>query len=298
MLVYTGIATVQGPPDFELPVYEGPEGAGAVLGAVQADGYVPHFRTTDDHAWLEVTLHTGDVGWMQNDPDHVTVVLPDPTRLRLCIDPGHGGTELGAVADGLAEKEINFDIAYQRLYPRLLADDRIERVWVTRNGDYDVSLRYRWDLANASFAALFVSVHANSSLDETVRGTEVYYKCGAESTAWLTASSRRAGCLTNQRLREQIEALGSPDCPWVDRGVICRLVSEEDRRSYYFVLQNANVPAILVETMYMSNPGEAVCLAQDDMRDRLAQALYDAINDTLFTDLPGDACQFETKVGL
>lgn len=298
MLVYVGIAVVRGPSGFRMPVYTNPDEASQQIGSVVNGGYVPHFRATDDHAWLEVTLHNGDIGWMRNDPAHVTVVLPDPARLRVCIDPGHGGSETGAVANELVESEINFDIAYNKLYPRLIADNRIERVWVTRNGEYDVSLKYRWDLANASFAALFVSVHQNSNPDPGARGTETYFKCGTEATEWLRTRSRRAACLTHLRLQEQITRFGSPNCPWTDGGVLCRLVSETDRRSYYFVLQNTNIPAILVECLYISNPGDARCLASDTFRDNLAQAIYNGITDTLFTDRPGDACNFRTLTGL
>lgn len=298
MLEYVGIASVRGARGFNLPVYQNPGTAERRIGYVIAGGYVPHFRATDDHGWLEVTMHNGDTGWLPYDREHVTVNLPDPTRIRVCIDPGHGGTEMGAVYGGVAEKDLNFDIAYYKLRPLLTADNRIQQVWYTRNGDYDVSLKYRWDLANASYASLFVSVHINANPDTSIRGTEVYFKCGAESTAELTADSRRAACLTAQRLREQVTQFGSPNCPWTDRGVVCRLVSQEDPRSYYFVLQNTNLPAMLAELGYLSNPGERACLTNDTFRGRLAQGLYNGITDTLFTARPGDTCTFSTLYGL
>lgn len=297
-LVYVGIAVVRGAPGFRMPVYRSPGDQGQPIGYIVNGGYVPHFRATDDHAWLEVTLHNADQGWLRNDPAHVTVVLPDPTRLRVCIDPGHGGSERGATAHGLVEKDINFDVVYWKLRPRLLADNRIERVWFTRNGDYDVSLQYRWDLANAAFAALFVSVHMNANPDPEVRGTETYFKCGTEATDPLVAESRRAACLTHLRLREEFNRWGSPTCPWVDRGVVCRLVSETDRRSHYYVLQNTNAPAILLECMYLTHPAEARCLANENFRDHLAQGISNGITDALFTAAPGDACNFRTLYGL
>lgn len=297
MLEYVGIAEVRGPAGFRLPVYSTPA-QGQQIGYLVVGGYVPHFRTIDDHRWLEVTLHNGATGWIPYDRDHVTVNLPDPSRVRLCIDPGHGGSDPGAVGQGLVEKSLTFDIAYVRLRSRLARDARIERVWYTRNGDYDVSLKYRWDLANAAFAQLFLSVHINATGDPAVRGTEVYQKCGAEATPWLQAASRRAGCLSYQRLQEQVERLGNPNCPWVGRGVICRLFSQEDPRSYYFVLQNSNIPAVLVECGYLTNPGEAGCLASEGYRDALAQGLYNGISDALFSTQPGEGCEFRTLYGL
>jgi len=198
----------------------------------------------------------------------------------------------------LVEKQIDFDIAYWRLGPRLVADRRIGRVWYTRNGDYDVSLRYRWDLANASFATLFVSVHANASPDPGSYGTETYPKCGAEATPVIAGRAGRAACLVHLRLMEQFNRYGVPTCPWVDGGVICRLVSPADPRSYYYVLQNTNVPAILSESAYVTNPAAAACLATDGLRDSLAQGLYDGITDALFTLAPEDGCTSRTVYGL
>jgi N-acetylmuramoyl-L-alanine amidase len=295
VLVYVGIAVVQ---ETAVPAYAGPAAEGEPVGEVPAGGHAPHFRATEDHAWLEVTLRDGEVGWIRNDPDLLQVVLPDPTRIRVCLDPGHGGGDPGARRHGLVEKELTLDIVFNRLYPRLIADDRIERVWITRDGDYDVSLKYRWDLANAAMPALFLSIHLNSSEDETVRGTETYYKCGAEATEWQVAGSRRAACLLHRRLREAVADQGAPGCPWTDRGVICRLVGEENPRSFYLVLQNTNFRAVLPELLYLSNPGEAACLAQESFQDRLAQALADAVSDILFTDLPGDDCDFRQVFGI
>lgn len=294
-IVYVGIATVRGRP---APVYRTPDNRQQPLGYVVDGGYVPHFQATDDHAWLRVTLHNGDVGWMPNDPARVTIELPVPNRTRVCIDPGHGGTDAGARAFGLVEKELNFDVAFRGLGPLLQGDSRIDRVWLTRNGDYDVSLRYRWDLANAAFPALFVGVHFNANPDPQVRGTETYFKCGAEATPPIVAESRRAACLIHLRLREQIQGWADPACPWVDRGVICRLLSEDDPRSYYYVLANTNTPATLLEALYMTDPGSAECLRDVDFRGRLARAIYEGIADALFSELPGDACDFRTLYGL
>lgn len=294
MIDYVGIATVRGPIGFRLPVYQEAYAQGATLGYLIAGGYVPHFRATDEISWLEVTLHNGTTGWIRNDPAHVTVVQPDPGIVTVCIDPGHGGEEAGAVYFGLQEKAINFDIAFWKLNARLSADGRIGRIWYTRNGDYDVSLRYRWDLANASGANLFLSVHCNANPDPSIRGTETYFKCGAEATGELRENSRRAACLIHLRILAQIGSWGSVTCPPVDRGLICRLVSEEEPVSYYYVLENTYVPAVLTEIGYLSNRGEAYCLGSDPFRQFIAQGLYEGITAFLFTELPGTECRVTT----
>lgn len=298
MIDYVGIATVRGGSGYTLPAYEGSYGRGARIFTLINGSFVPVFHATDDRSWLEVTLHNGLTGWIRNDPQHVSITVPDPSVVTVCIDPGHGGTDNGATRFGLVEKEINFDVAFWRLYPRLDADRRIQRIWYTRNGDYDVSLQYRWDLANASGCNLFLSLHTNSSPDPSVRGTECYFKCGSEATDDLRVQSRRAACLITRRVLGRVEEFGSVNCPPVDRGLICRLLSPEEPVSYYYVLENTYRPAVLFEMAYLSNRGEAYCLASRTFREFVAQGLYDGITAALFTDEPGTECAVATRCGL
>ena len=207
------------------------------------------------------------------------------------------GSDTGAVGNGLVEKDLNFDIGYWHLRPRLESDGRIDQVWMTRTGDYDVSLAYRADLASASGANLFVSLHNNAHLISS-RGTETYYKCGSEASEAVRIQSKRAACLVHSRVQEAIMQFGSPSCPWFDRGVICRMISLSDPRSYYYVLRNSTVPTLLVEFLFVSNPNEALCLGNHTFRDMMAEAVYSGITDALFTDLPGDSCNFKTYYGL
>jgi N-acetylmuramoyl-L-alanine amidase len=298
MIAYVGIAMIHGPSGYRQPVYQSAYGSGATPGYLISGGYAPHFRATDDRTWLEVTLHSGSTGWIRNDPAHVTVVLPNPDLVTICVDPGHGGAEMGAQAFGLVEKTINFDVAFWKLHPKLAADKRIGRIWYTRNGDYDVSLRYRWDLANASGCNLFLSVHANSHPDPTVRGTEAYFKCGSDATAALKERSQRAACLISRNVLSQIGQWGSVNCPPTDRGLICRLVSTAEPVSYYYVLENTQRPAVLIEVGYMSNRSESYCLANSTFRGFLAQGIYDGIAADLFTDQPGTGCAVSTMYSI
>lgn len=298
MIEYVGIAQVKVPPGVTLPAYEGSYGRGRRLVSLVNGGYVPFFRATDDRTWLEATLHNGQTGWVQNDPRYITITTPDPQSLTLCIDPGHGGTDNGARYFGLVEKEINFDVAFWKLYPKLYRDDRIARIWYTRNGDYDVSLRYRWDLANASGCDLFISVHTNASPDPQQRGVECYFKCGSEGSAEVRAASQRAGCLVKNHVLSKIEEFGSVNCPPTDQGLVCRLLSEAEPVSYYYVLENTAHPAILLEMGYVSNRGEAYCLASRYWREFVAQGIYDGITSALFTQEPDTACEVITRYGL
>lgn len=298
MVDYTGIATIRGAAGYRHPVFAGPYGTGGTVGSLIVAGFVPFFLATDDRAWLNVTLHTGSTGWIRNDPAHVTVTTPDPGVVTLCMDPGHGGDETGAQAFGLVEKNLNFDIAFTKLYPLLARDRRIGRIWYTRNGDYTVSLRYRWDLANASGCNLFLSVHNNLSTEPSVRGTETYYKCGSEASADVIARSQRAACLISQGVLAQIGQWGSVNCPPTDRGLICRLLSPEEPVSYYYVLENTEQPAVLLEVAYMSNRGEAYCLGSDYFRRFVAAGIYSGISAALFSNQPGTGCRTRTLYSL
>ncbi|HLO03877.1 MAG TPA: N-acetylmuramoyl-L-alanine amidase [Symbiobacteriaceae bacterium] len=279
-------------------MYEGSYGRGDRIASLINGGYVPLFRATDDRSWLEVTLHDGRTGWIRNDPQYVTVTPPNPEIVTLCLDPGHGGMDNGAQRYGLAEKHLNFDVAFWKLYPKLSRDGRIGRIWYTRNGDYDVSLRYRWDLANASGCDLFLSVHTNVSPNPDVRGTECYFKCGSEAPNQVRAGSQRAACLITRRVLDTFREFGSINCPPVDRGLICRLLSEEEPVSYYYVLEKTYQPAVLLEMAYLSNRGEAYCLASNTFRSFVAQGIYAGITATLFTDEPGSECSVITRYGL
>lgn len=290
-LVHVGIATVLRE---QQTVYRAPL-AQEALGVLAPGDYVPHFQVTEDHGWLFVTMRDGGTGWLRNNPNNIRISLPDPTKMRVCLDPGHGGSERGAIANDLVESQVNLDIALQTR-DLLAGAPQIEQIWLTRTTDVDVSLRYRWDLANASFASLFVSIHNNASEDRAIRGTETYFKCGQEGSDWLTANSARAACLIHQGMREQILAFGDPFCPWIDKGVVCRLVSREDPRSFYYVLQNTNVPSVLAECLYLTNPADALCLASAAFRSLLAEGIYQGIVSALLSDAPG-ACPTETLYG-
>ena len=97
---------------------------------------------------------------------------------------------------------------------------------------------------------------------------------------------------------EAFGRFGSLTCPWVDGGGICRLVSPADPQTYFYVLENTNVPAVLSENAYLTNPAGAACIATDCFLHQLAQGLYDGIADTLFSMVAGGNCNFRTIYGL
>jgi N-acetylmuramoyl-L-alanine amidase CwlD len=183
-----------------------------------------------------------------------------PTNPRLIvIDPGHGGSDTGAEHNGLVEKDLNLDFA-KRLRSILLA--RGWEVKMTRESDVDVfapnasghdELQARCDVANKAGARLFVSVHSNSFTSSELSGTTTYY---------YKANSYALADAVHARLTAVL--------PTKDDGI---------RKENFYVIHHSTMPAILVETAFLSNPGDAALLKTNAFRQRVAEGIADGIGD-------------------
>jgi N-acetylmuramoyl-L-alanine amidase len=172
---------------------------------------------------------------------------------RICIDPGHGGTDPGAVGNGLFEEAVVLDVAL-RLRDLLeldSADAQGGSSWtllLTRTTDASVSLAQRCDLANAFAADRFVSIHANAFSDPQANGTETYsYQNGTTGAA----------------LRDRIQARMLQAWNTTDRGV---------KTAGFYVLVNTAMPATLSELAFISNPSDAQLLGSSLARANAARA--------------------------
>jgi len=224
------------------------------------------------------------------------VALPpaQPPGIRtIVIDPGHGGDEQGTRgAGGAIEKDLVLDVA-RRL--RSVLDARLGiRVLLTRDDDRVVPHDERASIANNNKADLFVSLHANSSPNKSAKGAEVFYL----SLDGLGAEARK--------MVESPEAVpvpmlggGSRDIDLIlwdmaqarhlnESAAFAMLVEEELRRRVemspnavqqapFRVLVAANMPAVLVEMGFLSNPEQEAQLTSDEFKNRVVQALFDAI---------------------
>lgn len=169
------------------------------------------------------------------------------------IDPGHGGTDTGAVAaSGLYEKDVN--LAVSLLLAGMLQQDGAA-VILTRPDDEDVTLAERAEIANRSVADLFVSVHGDSHTDPTKSGFTVYYS-SAEGAVLAKA--------VHNQMRRQL-SIGSLGMRTAD----------------FYVLNNTWIPAVLVEVAFLSNPSEAQLLANPAFQKRAATAILRGIEDYL-----------------
>jgi len=195
-------------------------------------------------------------------------------KLRLVIDPGHGGEDPGAVdaATGLREADVTLGIA-RALMAILDTHPEFEPA-LTRDADRTVSLKERTDIANARDADL-ISIHCNAARDPRTRGAEVW--CFAETDA---DGGESVGHRIARAIEEELVALGLPD-----RGV--RVIYNRRSGEYVarrlWVLRKTRRPAVLVECALISNPQEARLLGDDlgGFKERLAGAIFEGLSASL-----------------
>ena len=201
-------------------------------------------------------------------------------RLRLVIDPGHGGGDPGAVqaATGMREADVALEIAHV-LKAIMDTHAEVEAV-LTRDSDRTVTLEERTELANARDAHL-VSIHCNSAEDPRANGAEVL--CFAETDA---DGSESTGYRIGREIQSELVALGLRD-----RGV--KPIYDRRKRKYVgpklFVLRETRRPAVLVETAFISNPEEARLLGDDlgGFKARLAVAIFRGLRAVLLSESQG-----------
>jgi N-acetylmuramoyl-L-alanine amidase len=229
-------------------------------------------------------------------------VLPLPIK-RIVLDAGHGGSQVGALADsGASEKEITLDLALR--LRRLLQNASFE-VLLTREADLTMSLEQRVAFANARRADVFVSIHVNWISRRGVRPVETYHVGPTDDPAVLKlagAENRESGYSLGayRRLLERIYIDERRD----ESRALARTINAELFRALsavnpglenrgvkmapFAVLVGTEMPAILVEVSCLSNENEAELLTTDDYRARIAAALLRGIQ-SYSRDLDGVA---------
>jgi N-acetylmuramoyl-L-alanine amidase len=211
---------------------------------------------------------------------------------RIVIDPGHGGHDPGAQANGLKESELVLDVAL-RLEQLLLQQPGIEVVLTRRTNEF-VALEERTETANRESADLFLSIHANASRQATSRGIETYFlnfatNPGAEAVAAReNATSERKmkelpdivkAIALNNKLEESREFASI-----VQTSLVRRLRAQSQatkdlgvKQAPFVVLIGAGMPSVLSEISFVTNRSEAGLLKLSSYRQRIAEALCDAI---------------------
>ncbi|MGX4641979.1 N-acetylmuramoyl-L-alanine amidase [Massilia sp. SYSU DXS3249] len=215
----------------------------------------------------------------------------------IALDPGHGGEDPGAIGpSGTREKDIVLAVA-KKLKSRLEALPNT-RVMLTRDGDYFVPLGKRVEKARKVEADLFVSIHADAFIEARARGSSVFVlsEKGASSTAarWLATDQNKADMIGGVNLAKHDRQLASVlfdlsttaqinDSLKLGKAVlgeiggINRLHKAAVEQAGFAVLKAPDIPSILVETAFISNPEEEAKLKDDGYQDQLAAAITKGI---------------------
>jgi N-acetylmuramoyl-L-alanine amidase len=212
---------------------------------------------------------------------------------RIVIDAGHGGHDTGTIGpNGLQEKDLVLDISLR--LGRLLENPLGADVIYTRDDDTFIPLETRTAIANEKQADLFISVHANSSPDPTARGVETYYlnftsdadalEVAARENAVSQKSIHELQDLVKKiTLKEKIEEsreLASDVQQALYSGLSGKNSSLRNRgvkKAPFVVLIGANMPSILAEISFVSNPTDEQRLETPEYRQKIAEALYRGI---------------------
>jgi N-acetylmuramoyl-L-alanine amidase len=219
---------------------------------------------------------------------------PGTRRLtRIALDPGHGGTDPGAIGpSGLREKDVALDIAH--LAAPVLSRELGILTLLTRDDDRVVSLDERTARANAFHADLFVSIHCNASDNGGAHGVmsfvldttrdEIAARVAArENAASLSVSTQVASIASDLKLAD-LGARSTRFAELLQRSSMASLAGKYRdaadqgvKTAGFFVLVGAEMPSVLYETSFISNAGEEKRLAATDYRQKLADAIVNAV---------------------
>ena len=212
---------------------------------------------------------------------------------RIVIDPGHGGHDTGTIGPhGLEEKDLVLEVGRRLgnlLQARMGAD-----VIYTRRDDTFIPLESRTGIANEQQADLFVSIHANSSRDADARGVETYYLNFTSSAEALEVAARENAVSDNaiHELQDLVKKIALKDKIEESRefaadvqhslhsGLAAKSPGIRDRgvkKAPFIVLIGANMPSILAEISFVSNPGDERRLRTAEYRQKIAESLYRGI---------------------
>jgi N-acetylmuramoyl-L-alanine amidase len=212
---------------------------------------------------------------------------------RIVLDPGHGGHDTGSIGrGGLREKDLVLALALdleKQLEERLQAE-----VVLTRSDDTFVPLEERTALANQHQADLFVSIHANSSNHRTASGVETYYLsfANSEEAREVAARENAATLRTISDLGDLVKRIATAEKSAESRelasilqrklyGGVQRIYPAARNRGVrsapFIVLIGANMPSVLAEVGFISNPRDERALRRDSGRQQLVAALFAGI---------------------
>jgi N-acetylmuramoyl-L-alanine amidase len=243
---------------------------------------------------------TEDYNYKAKLPDDHVTSLSEALGLKIrtiVIDAGHGGHDPGAIGpSGLKEKDVTLKIA-KALKKKLDEDGRkygITNVYLTRSDDRFIPLEERTGIAKKLGADLFISIHCNAARDKQAYGTETYYLSLTKDQRALAVAARENATtsisrgemskvlkqyLLSAKLQESQRLAG-----YVQNAVVSSMSSRYQpvsnkgiKRAPFIVLIGADIPSILVETAFITNPRDEKRLRSKAYIDEIADGIFDGI---------------------
>jgi N-acetylmuramoyl-L-alanine amidase len=255
-----------------------------------------------------LVLDLGDAGAVAaaTPPVRVEHSRPGARDLVVAVDAGHGGEDPGAIGmHGTREKDVVLAIA-KDLAQQINTEPGMKAV-LTRDGDYFIKLRDRMDRARTQNADLFVSIHADSIRDRHIDGSSVYIlsQKGAsdEASRWLADQQNASDLIGGVSLDDKDDVLGSVlldlaqsealGASAVAAGHVLQQLNKvglvrkrQVQQARFMVLKSPDVPSMLVETAYISNPDEEQRLRGPAQQAKLAEAIHQGVRDYFHANPP------------
>ncbi|MDY4902257.1 MAG: N-acetylmuramoyl-L-alanine amidase [Treponema sp.] len=221
----------------------------------------------------------------------------NPYRIgAILIDPGHGGKDPGASATHkvngktvkVVEKDVNLKVGL-KLYDYLKKAYPDKNILMTRSTDVYLTLPQRTEIANSvklgqNEAIIYVSIHVNASLDKTAAGYEVWYLSPGYRRQVLNDSSeedKSVRQILNSMLEEEYTTESMLIANYILEGIGAQVGNESNSRGIkaeeWYVVRNANMPSVLVETGFLTNQKEGFLLADDRYLQKLAFGIYNGL---------------------
>jgi N-acetylmuramoyl-L-alanine amidase len=243
---------------------------------------------------------------LADTPVKVEHARPEARDLIIAIDAGHGGEDPGAIGkNGTREKDVVLAIA-KALAQQVNAEPGMRAV-LTRDGDYFVELRDRMRRARAQQADLFVSIHADSVRDRAVDGSSVYILsqrgASSEASRWLAERENASDLIGGVSLDDKGDVLASVlldlsqsaalNASHAAAEQVLRKLNQVGeirkplvQQAGFMVLKSPDIPSMLVETAYISNPQEELRLRAAAHQAKLAGAIHQGLRAYFYSDPP------------
>ena len=245
-------------------LFEGAEmtslpGKGLKLSIPLYQGDIADIHTGNDGKTIRLKIKSKVVELPQKKIDPPTITVPPvvitakkPGEKVVVIDPGHGGSDCGAIRNGINEKNITLDVS--KRVAEILTSKGVD-VYMTRDTDATVSLQERVDISENVNPDVFVSIHVNSSNSESPNGLETHYY---KDNSLTLAKTVHASMLNHIKAK--------------DRGLF---------KSKFYVINHTTAPAVLVEIGFLSNTAERGQLVTESRKQATAKAIAEGIYEYL-----------------